>query len=352
MGAPRYRERKDASPTARMIRMIRMLCARGMTMAELEEEFQINRRHIYDYIKGIKTAGYRFDEHKGGGEKVWQIEKGFNAVKVEPATESELMALYLAKAHLDYLTGTPFMEDLESLGRKIEAGLPAKTANKIEQMVQVFLPVQRPQRSYAKQRDTLAVLQKALLLQRKVKITHRTLSYPKPVVHLVEPYGLQLFDYGLYLVGYSNRAKDFRRFAVERIQKATVDMSADPFTIRPEYAARAKSRKAFGLIEGELMDVRVQFSREVAAYFKERQWHPTQKVKQLKNGDVIVSFQAGGIDEIVSWVLSWGAQAHVLGPKQVIDCIIQHLNIVNNHYKCASNCLADRATAISQNREK
>ena len=79
-------------------------------------------------------------------------------------------------------------------------------------------------------------------------------------------------------------------------------------------------------------------------------------MKQLKNGDVIVSFQAGGIDEIVSWVLSWvlswGAQAHVLGPKQVIDCIIQHLNIVNNHYKCASNCLADRATAISQNREK
>ena len=157
-------------------------------------------------------------------------------------------------------------------------------------------------------------------------------SYPKPVVHLVEPYGLQLFDYGLYLVGYSDRAKDFRRFAVERIQKATVDMSADPFTIRPEYAARARSRKAFGLIEGELMDVRVQFSREVADYFKERQWHPSQKVKQLKNGDVIVSFQAGGMDEIVSWVLSWGANAKVLGPNELVIALRSQLEQARVRY--------------------
>ena len=158
-----------------------------------------------------------------------------------------------------------------------------------------------------------------------MKIAHRTLSYPKPVIHHVEPYGIQLFDYGLYLVGYSDRAKDFRRFAVERIQKATVNMSAEPFAIRPEYATRARSQRAFGLIEGELLDVQVQFSRDVADYFKERQWHPTQKVKTLKNGDVIVSFQAGGIDEIVSWILSWGAHAKVLEPQDLIKAVFAQL---------------------------
>ena len=173
MAASRHRERKDPSPGARMVRMIRMLCARGMTRAELEEEFQIDRRHIYDYIREIEQLGYVFAEHEGGGEKVWQIEGGYQGIKPEPATASELMALYLAKSHLAYLAGTPFMEDLDSLSRKIDASLPAKTANKIEQMVQVFLPVQRPQRSYAKRRKILAELQKALLFQRRVKITHR-----------------------------------------------------------------------------------------------------------------------------------------------------------------------------------
>lgn len=199
-------------------------------------------------------------------------------------------------------------------------------------MVQVFLPVQRPQRSYAKQNDVLAELQKALLFQRRVKITHRTQGKPRPVVHNVEPYGLQLFDYGLYLVGYSERAKDFRRFAVERIQRARVDMAAEPFSLRPAYAARAKSRKGFGLIEGDVMDVRVQFSREVSDYFTERQWHPTQKIKKLKNGDVIVSFQAGGMDEIVSWVLSWGSYARVLSPVILSREVAQHLKSLHEYY--------------------
>jgi predicted DNA-binding transcriptional regulator YafY len=315
-----------------MVRMIRTLCSRGMTRAELEEEFEIARRHIYDYLQEIEQLGYVFVDHEGGGERVWRIEGGYAGIKPEPATVSELMALYLAKSHLAYLAGTPFMEDLDSLSRKIEAGLPAKTANKIEQMVQVFLPVQRPQRSYAKQRAVLAELQKALLFQRMVKITHRTLGYPKPVTHHVEPYGLQLFGYGLYLVGYSNRAKDFRRFAVERIQNAIVDMTAEPFVIRHEYTSRAKSEHAFGLIEGELMDVRVQFSREVADYFKERQWHPTQQVKTLKNGDVIVSLQAGGVDEITSWVLSWGAYAKVLTPTDLVEAVKSTLALTRNRY--------------------
>lgn len=332
LAARQRRERKDPSPAARLVRMIRTLCARGMTRAELEEEFQIARRHIYDYLQEIEQLGYVFVDHEGGGERVWRIEGGYQGIKPEPATVSELMALYLAKSHLTYLAGTPFMDDLDSLSRKIEAGLPAKTANKIEQMVHVFLPVQRPQRSYARQRAVLVALQKALLFQRKVKITHRTLSYPKPVVHHVEPYGLQLFDYGLYLVGYSDRAKDFRRFAVERIQSATVEMSTEPFTLRSKYAARVRSRKAFGLIEGELMDVRVQFSREVADYFKERQWHSTQRVQTLKNGDVIVSLQAGGIDEIVSWVLSWGAYGKVLAPTDLVEAVKSNLALTRKRY--------------------
>ncbi|MBX9658195.1 MAG: WYL domain-containing protein [Nitrospiraceae bacterium] len=332
MAAQQDKERNDPSPGARLVRMILTLCARGMTRAELEETFQVDRRHIYDYLRDIEALGYVFTEPDETGERIWQIEGGHQGIKPEPATPEELMSLYLAKSHLAYLAGTPFMEDLKRLCRKVEAGLPRKTANKIEQITQVFLPVQRPLRSYAKQNDILATLQKALLLQRKVKIAHRAQNKPKPVVHQVEPYGLQLFDNGLYLVGYSHRAKDFRIFAVERIQKATVDMTADPFTIRPEYAARARSRKAFGLIEGDVMDVKVQFSREVADYFTERQWHPTQQIKKLKNGNVIVSFQAGGMDEIVSWVLWWGVTAKVLAPRELATAIGRQIEFMRKRY--------------------
>ena len=81
------------------------------------------------------------------------------------------------------------------------------------------------------------------------------------------------------------------------------------------------------------MDVRVKFSREVAGYFKERQWHPTQRVTSLKNGDVIVSFQAGGMDEIVSWVLSWGAHAKVLEPPELIEAVTEQLTAAQRQYR-------------------
>jgi predicted DNA-binding transcriptional regulator YafY len=132
LATSRHRERKDPSPAARMIRMIRTLCARGMTRVDLEEEFETDRRHIYDYLQEIEQLGYVFVDHAGGGERVWRIEGGYQGIKPEPVSVSELMALYLAKSHLTYLAGTPFMDDLDSLSRKIEAGLPAKTANKIE----------------------------------------------------------------------------------------------------------------------------------------------------------------------------------------------------------------------------
>lgn len=326
------KDRRDLNPGARMVRIIRTLCSRGMTRVEWEEEFQVDRRHIYDYLQAIEQLGYVFAEHEGTGERLWQIEGGYQSIKPEPATLSELLALYLAKADLNYLAGTPFVDDLERLCRKVEAGLPEKTAAKIKQMVQVFVPVQRPQRSYEKQAGILGELQKALLFQRSATISHRAMSHPKPVVHHVEPYGLQLFDYGLYLVGYSDRAKDFRRFAVERIQSAKVDMASEPFPTRPEYAARLKSRKAFGLVEDDVTEVKVRFAKAVADYFKERQWHPTQKVRTLKSGDVIVSFQAGGWDEIVSWVLSWGGHARILNPPALILAVQTHLHNMQKSY--------------------
>jgi len=324
--------RKDPSPAARMIRMIRTLFARGMTRAEMESEFQITRRHIYDYLRDIEQLGYVFSDDEVGGERVWRLEGGFLGIKPEPATVSELMALYLAKSHMSHLQGTSFLTDLESLSRKIEAGLPAKTANKIERMIEVILPSHRPLRSYHKHDLTLVQVQKSLLFQRPLRIRYRNLGHKNSAVHIVEPYVLQLFEYGLYVLGYSLRAKDFRRFAVERMEEACADMTAPPFAVRPEYEQHTKSREAFGLTAGPIMNVRVRFDKVVADYFKERQWHPTQRVESLRNGDVIVSLQAGGIDEIVSWILGWGAHAQVLGPPQLVEHIQDQLAKAQGRY--------------------
>ena len=78
--------------------------------------------------------------------------------------------------------------------------------------------------------------------------------------------------------------------------------------------------------------MRIWFSPDVAYLLKERQWHPTQSLKQQKDKSVIVTFQAGGLDEIATWVLSWGANAKVLSPPELIRSVRTHLEAARKQY--------------------
>ena len=62
------------------------------------------------------------------------------------------------------------------------------------------------------------------------------------------------------------------------------------------------------------MTVVVRFSADQAPYVRERQWHPTQRLRELADGRVELTFRAGGMFEIMRWVLSWGDAAEVVRP--------------------------------------
>jgi predicted DNA-binding transcriptional regulator YafY len=191
------------------------------------------------------------------------------------------------------LAGTPFADDLDSLIRKIEAGLPHKVFHHLARINQVFLPRYSPVRDYAEQKTILKQLQKALLLQCTVVLLHRKPDYDEPVEHRVDPYLLLLHQFGLYVVGYSHRAKQLRMFAVERI--VSVEVLEDRFSLPEGLKLDQVYDNLFGLIDEPAQVVRIQFTADVAYLVKERCWHPSQKVERLKDGSVIVTFAAGGI---------------------------------------------------------
>ena len=58
-----------------------------------------------------------------------------------------------------------------------------------------------------------------------------------------------------------------------------------------------------------------------------------QIVRQLDNGEIILSFQASGSYEIKSWILSHGADAEVLEPASLREEIIEELKKNLTFYK-------------------
>lgn len=186
-------------------------------------------------------------------------------------------------------------------------------------------------RPYAAQKAVLTLLRQALLLQRTVRLQYLKAGQKEAELQQVDPYSLLLYESGLYLVGYSHRAKALRKYAVERVKQ--VELTEETFELRAELLKKSATQRAFGLVEDDpAMPIRIKFDREVAHLLRERVWHPTQAVKPLANGDVLLTMQAGGSKEILQWILSWGPAATVLAPLELVELVKTALASASRRY--------------------
>jgi proteasome accessory factor B len=313
------------SQVARITVMLRRLRG-GATVGELADELHVTRRQVHRDLRQVEDSGYPLEQDDGK----WRLPPGFKGLEVA-VSPYELMSLHLAQSHLAYLKGTPFVEDLEAVIRKVEAGLPDKVRNHLERIVTAFAPLQRPVRAYADQRQVIESVRKALLRQLTVVLHGYRKPGERPQDYKVNPYGLVLYQYGLYLVGYSHQAGELRMFALERVN--TVTVTEDMFELPRSVSLADRLDRAFGLIEESPQEVKIWIAPEWAYFVKERSWHPTQTIKLQKDGSVILTMRCGGLDELTAWVLSFGPAAKVLGPQVLIDQVSSQLTAAAQAYR-------------------
>jgi predicted DNA-binding transcriptional regulator YafY len=325
------RQPKSYSQADRLMQMVRTLASRAVTVNELAESFAITRRQVYRDLDRIQEEGHPLAHDGDGRDRLWRLPLGYRGLPQITLTPNELMALYLAKSHMAHLEGTPFTDDLDRVLDKIKAGLPRKTINHLDRILQVFIARPRMVRPYAAQKGVLTLLRQALLLQRTVRLQYVKAGQKEPGLQQVDPYSLLLYESGLYLVGYSHRAKALRKYAVERVKQ--VELTEETFELRAELLKKSVTQRPFGLVEDNpTMAIRIRFRREVAHLLTERVWHPTQQVRPLGNGDVLLTMQAGGSREILQWILSWGDMARVLHPPELVDLVQAALVSASRQY--------------------
>jgi hypothetical protein len=64
---------------------------------------------------------------------------------------------------------------------------------------------------------------------------------------------------------------------------------------------------------------------EVAPYIRERQWHPRQKINDLRTGGLILEFTTNHLNEVKDWVMSWGPGSTVLAPAALVEKVKEGL---------------------------
>jgi len=304
------------SQAARLHDTIRLIESRhGISIDELVEGSGVNRRTIHRDLLAISEAGYPLTAEWAGDRKLYRFITGFKDVPPIGFSLQELLTLYFLRSHLETLQGTPFQDDLENIFRKISSVLPPRYAAHLERLSRISLPIMQGVRDYSKAAALLTELRKALLFQQKINLHYKTPSRTKAETYSVDPYSFIFYKGGLYLQGYAHNRQSIRTFAVERI--TAINTLSERFEIPLEYLPEKQFSEAFGIVSEAPLPVRLRFSAAVAHSIVDRIWHPTQKIKKLRSGEVELSFTAGGKMEILSWVLSYGCHVELLEPAEL-----------------------------------
>jgi predicted DNA-binding transcriptional regulator YafY len=82
-----------------------------------------------------------------------------------------------------------------------------------------------------------------------------------------------------------------------------------------------------------LRPVAVRFGAEQGRYVSERIWHPTQRIRELPDGRIDLSFEAGGTFEIACWTLGWGDAAVVVRPARLREPVRRTLKRATANYQ-------------------
>jgi predicted DNA-binding transcriptional regulator YafY len=119
-----------------------------------------------------------------------------------------------------------------------------------------------------------------------------------------------------FLFAYDHLRKDIRTFVPARIK--AVRPTGVTFERTQKFSLEKRLRDSFGVhsAQGEFQ-VAIRFNEQVADYIREKRWHDSQELVELKKGGVELRMKLSSLPEVERWVLSWGGNATVIKPAEL-----------------------------------
>ena len=284
----------------------------GKHVSELADTLGCHRRTVYRDLEALQAAGFPlYSDQEEGRARWFLIETARQSIPI-PFSMTELMALYFSRDWLRVLENSIFHEALESLFKKVKATLPPETDRYLETFQRTVKVGSQPHKHYGDFRETLDVINQAIIDRRVLRIDYFTMSRKRRSRRDLAPYRLWFFDGTFYLIAHCYRRREVRVFAVDRIR--SIDVREETFQLPEDGILDGFMETSFGVFRGERVRVQVRFDPQVAGYIREKTWHATQKLTALKDGALLFEAEVAGTEEIKHWLMQWGAHAEVLAP--------------------------------------
>ncbi len=310
---------------ARQWRIVRAIEAspNGLTVTEIAKREESGFRTIYRDLEALQTAGFPLYTEKIDRSNRWAFIDTFKFKIPPPFTLTELMSLYFYKDLIRVLKGTPFYDSLDSVFKKVQSTLPPQTLRYLDQIQSVFHVGIKPYKDYAKFKNMLNQVSQAALDHRRIEIVYHPLARKEKTLRKVDPYKIWFYEGSIYLIGFCHLREEIRMFVLDRIKTLTV--TDERFALAKDFNLDEFMRHSFKVMHDELYSVKVRIQPKMARWVGEKIWHESQKTRKLTDGSLEMVFRIAGLDEIKSWILSFGPEAVVLNPPELQEQVRRDL---------------------------
>ncbi len=301
-------------PLERMLRIHQALQADTFPNAStFARELEVSTKSIQrdlDFMRDRLQLPIEYHPQKFGYHYTAEV----TAFPTMHITEGELVALVIAEKAVQQYRGTQFEKPLLSAIRKIEQSLPDTISLNLADIEQTI-----SFRTRAEPILNLAVfdtLAKATAQRQQLELTYRKAGSPQGEVRVVDPYHLANINGEWFLFAYDHARKDIRTFVPARV--LALKPTGKTFQRSQKFSLEKRLRGSFGVhsSEGEF-EVVLRFNAHAADYVREKKWHESQQLRELKGGGVELTLKLSSLGEIQRWALSWGGDVQVLKPKEL-----------------------------------
>jgi len=288
--------------------------------ADLARKCEVSERTIYRDIISISEANIPI--YFDGGYRL--LHDGFLPPVNLTDSEADFL-LSLLKSTL-FEGDKPYAKAAGMIIDKVKAGRSSPQTSK-----PIFIGAVNTEKDY--EYKTTRKIEDAIREKVVIEIHYLSLKGEK-TKRAIAPYALTFRKRAWYLIGYCHLRNDIRTFRLGRIQK--VKTLLEKFEIPEDFSISEYFRSMWGVTRDRLYDFKVRFSNEAAIAIKTSRHHPDEKITELENGDVLYELIAGGDEEFIRWVLSYGKNAEIISPKSSRKKIQTILSETLNIYK--SDC--------------
>jgi predicted DNA-binding transcriptional regulator YafY len=292
----------------------------GMRIDDLAREMGVTSRSIRRDLKALEDAEQALETVTVDGERRVRLARTGKTSEPIRMTRFQRYSLAAVRRVFDVLVGTPIYDDLTALFGKLT---PPGGEREGAALGNRFLYIPEAPKNYRRFKDQIYEIYDGVLRSLTLSFTYDGGSTPGS--RKLEPYALVLYRNGLYVVGIDVAKRATRTFAVERMRRVKALPQA-PFERDPTFDVSKVFDGSFGLIGGgEKQRIVVEFDAKVATFIEERQWHPTQRNTRLERGGVRTELHVAITEELVAWVLRWGASARVIEPAELRERVRSEL---------------------------